>query len=159
MRSKATALGLLFAIAGIAGCGGGGSSASPADAAPTTAAAVPKGPPIEVRKTDFGRILVGAHGRALYLFTADDRASNCSGACARAWPPYIVKRRPVGKSGARGELTGTVRRGDGRLQATYAGRPLYYYVGDNEPGEVLCQDVEEFGGHWYVVRASGKPVL
>jgi hypothetical protein len=36
--------------------------------------------------------------------------------------------------------------------------PVYFYVGDNEPGEVLCQAVNEFGGFWYVLRATGKAV-
>ena len=53
---------------------------------------------------------------------------------------------------------GTIRRADGRIQVTYAGRPLYYYVGDRRPGQILCQDVEEFGGLWLVVRPSGAPV-
>jgi hypothetical protein len=33
---------------------------------------------------------------------------------------------------------GTTRRTDGRLQVTYAGHPLYYYVGDMRPGDILC---------------------
>ena len=38
------------------------------------------------------------------------------------------------------------RRRDGRRQVTYAGRSLYYYVGDLSPGQILCQNVDEFGG-------------
>jgi predicted lipoprotein with Yx(FWY)xxD motif len=60
-------------------------------------------------------------------------------------------------AGARAHLIATTRRRDGRLQATYAGRPLYFYVGD-APGRVLCHDVVEFGGRWQVVRATGRPV-
>jgi predicted lipoprotein with Yx(FWY)xxD motif len=41
---------------------------------------------------------------------------------------------------------------------TYAGKPLYYYVGDRKPGQVLCQNVPEFGGTWRVVRADGTLV-
>lgn len=40
---------------------------------------------------------------------------------------------------------------------TYAGRPLYYYV-DRRPGQILCQDVFEFGGRWLVVRGDGRLV-
>jgi predicted lipoprotein with Yx(FWY)xxD motif len=165
MRSMATALGLsAFVVClGLVACGGssgGDASSSSAKAATTaTTAATPTGPPIKVRDSDYGKILVDGRGRALYLFTADKgKASKCYGDCAAAWPPYLVKSRPVGRKGARTELTGTVKRSDGKVQATYAGKPLYYYVGDHEPGQVLCQDVEEFGGHWYVVRSSGKPV-
>jgi predicted lipoprotein with Yx(FWY)xxD motif len=106
-----------------------------------------------------GRILSNGRGRALYLFTADHgKGSNCSGDCATAWPPYIVKSMPVAGPGAEQGLIGTTRRSDGRLQATYAGHPVYFYVSDNEPGEVLCQAVSEFGGYWYVMRANGKAV-
>jgi predicted lipoprotein with Yx(FWY)xxD motif len=55
-------------------------------------------------------------------------------------------------------LIGTVRRRDGRRQVTYNGWPLYYYVGERSPGVILCQNVDEFGGIWLVVRASGKLV-
>ena len=61
-------------------------------------------------------------------------------------------------AGAKRSLLGTLRRADGSRQATYAGRPLYYYVGDRKAGQILCQNVSEFGGLWLVVRASGVPV-
>ena len=54
--------------------------------------------------------------------------------------------------------SGTIRRSDGSRQATYAGRPLYYYVGDRKPRQILCQNVSEFGGLWLVVRPSGAVV-
>ncbi len=149
MRSKATTLGLLFVIA----------CAAFAAFASTGGAAKVKGPAIKAMDSDYGRILADKHGRALYLFTADQgKTSACYDDCATAWPPYLVAKRPAGRGGALGKLTGTARRSDGKLQATYAGHPLYYYVGDRKPGQVLCQDVEEFGGHWYVVRRSGKAV-
>jgi predicted lipoprotein with Yx(FWY)xxD motif len=54
-------------------------------------------------------------------------------------------------------LIGTVKRRDGRLQVTYAGRPLYSYV--NEGRRVVkCQNVRSFGGLWLVVRPSGRLV-
>ena len=55
-------------------------------------------------------------------------------------------------------LLGTTRRRGGRLQVTYNGWPLYYYVGDRRPGQILCQNVREFGGLWLVVRPSGQLV-
>jgi predicted lipoprotein with Yx(FWY)xxD motif len=41
---------------------------------------------------------------------------------------------------------------------TYVGHPLYYYVGDRRPGQVLCQAVAEFGGTWYVVAPNGQAI-
>jgi predicted lipoprotein with Yx(FWY)xxD motif len=114
---------------------------------------------IGVRSTAYGRILVDGGGYALYAFTKDGRgASHCGGACAQAWPPFIVPRRPRATRGARSSLTGVRRRSDARLQATYRGRPLYYYVADRRPGQVLCQNVVEFGGRWLVLRANGRLV-
>ena len=159
---------VILALA-LAACGSSSSSAKddPVVSATTSArvastqaaAASPRGPKIKVVGSDYGRILSNGRGRALYLFTADHgKGSNCSGDCATAWPPYIVKSLPVAGPGAEQGLIGMTRRSDGRLQATYAGHPVYFYVSDNEPGEVLCQAVSEFGGYWYVMRANGKAV-
>ena len=60
--------------------------------------------------------------------------------------------------GVDASLLGTILRSDGRRQATYAGKPLYYYVGDRKPLQVLCQNVREFGGLWLVVRPNGTLV-
>jgi predicted lipoprotein with Yx(FWY)xxD motif len=104
-------------------------------------------------------VLFDGKGFALYAFTKDPRGkSACSGACAKAWPPYIVKTAPRAAVGARKALLGTTRRADGRLQVTYAGKPLYYYVGDRSSGQILCQNVSEFGGLWLVVRPNGTLV-
>jgi predicted lipoprotein with Yx(FWY)xxD motif len=44
-------------------------------------------------------------------------------------------------------------------QVTYAGHPLYYFIGDRHPGEVNCQGAEQFGGTWYVLTRRGSAVL
>jgi len=114
---------------------------------------------VTVRSSSYGRILFDGRGFALYAFTRDPRGkSACSGACAKAWPPYLVDMHPRAAVGVRSGLIGTTKRPDGKLQVTYAGRPLYYYVHDRRPGQVLCQNVEEFGGLWLVVRANGRVV-
>ena len=116
-------------------------------------------PKVAAHSSRYGRILFDGRGFVLYAFTRDRRGrSRCSGACAKAWPPYLVSRRPRAGAGAKASLVGVVRRSGGRLQATYAGRPLYYYVGDRKPRQVLCQGVSEFGGFWRVVRPTGATV-
>jgi predicted lipoprotein with Yx(FWY)xxD motif len=135
-------LSLLLSLAATFAFGGASSSAS-----------------VTVRSSDYGRILFDGRGKALYAFTRDGRGrSRCSGACAAAWPPFVVTRKPRAAAGAKTSLIGTTRRSDGKLQVTYGGRPLYFYVGDRQPGQVLCQNVKEFGGLWLVVRASGALV-
>ena len=114
---------------------------------------------VGAQKSTYGQILFDGRGFVLYAFTKDTRGrSACNGKCAVAWPPYVVTRRPAAANGATAALLGTIRRADGRLQATYAGRPLYYYIGDRQPGQILCQNVTEFGGVWLVVRPSGEVV-
>jgi predicted lipoprotein with Yx(FWY)xxD motif len=117
-------------------------------------------PTLQSHASRYGPVLFDGKQFVLYAFTKDGRGpSRCSGACAAAWPPYVVRSRALraGK-GVKRALLGTVRRADGRLQVTYAGRPLYYYVGDRTPLQILCQDVLEFGGRWLVVRGDGSLV-
>jgi predicted lipoprotein with Yx(FWY)xxD motif len=114
---------------------------------------------VTAHSSRYGSILFDGRGFVLYAFTRDPRGrSVCSGACAKAWPPYLVGRAPRAGKGVKRSLLGTTRRADGKIQVTYAGRPLYYYVGDRSPGQILCQNVSEFGGLWLVVRPNGTPV-
>jgi predicted lipoprotein with Yx(FWY)xxD motif len=114
---------------------------------------------VTVRPSRYGAALFDGHGFVLYAFTKDTRGkSACSSACAAAWPPYVVTQQPRAGGGVTRALLGTTRRADGSLQVTYGGRPLYYYVGDRNPGQILCQNVREYGGLWLLVRANGRLV-
>ena len=55
-------------------------------------------------------------------------------------------------------MLGTVERRDGSLQVTYNGWPLYYFVKDGKPGDTIGQDMEGFGGEWYLVSPDGDHV-
>ena len=114
---------------------------------------------LKVRNTRYGPILFDAKDRVLYGFTRDKRGgkSTCYGACARAWPVYFSKGKVTALRGVKQSLIGTVRRRSGRLQVTYNGWPLYYYAHEG-PREVKCQNVNEFGGLWLVVRPNGRLV-
>ena len=114
---------------------------------------------VAAARSQFGTILFDGRGFVLYAFTKDSRGrSACAGACAKAWPPYIVTGKLIARAGVAAARLGTIRRSDGSRQATYAGRPLYYYVGDRKPRQILCQNVSEFGGLWLVVRPNGTLV-
>jgi predicted lipoprotein with Yx(FWY)xxD motif len=170
------ALAALVAAAAVAGCGSGddngdaadGSNPSPRsdvrsvkdvrDDLAGNAPAARRGPLVKLRGSQFGRILFSGGDRAIYLFTRDDRRkTRCYGACAKAWPPVFAKGRPRAGQGVRQSLLGTIRRRDGRRQVTYNGHPLYFYAHEG-PRQVLCQNVEEFGGLWLVVKPDGRPV-
>lgn len=138
----------------------GEAAAPPASGSDAPAATRPaRRPTVAVRSSDYGPVLFDGRGFALYAFTRDPRGRTvCAGACAEAWPPLLLRGSLRAGEGARRSLLGTTRRPDGSRQVTYDGRPLYYYVGDREPGQILCQDVVEFGGTWLIVRGSGRLV-
>ena len=117
-------------------------------------------PILQVKSSRFGKVLFDGRGFVLYAFTRDrvGGKSTCYGDCAAAWPPYILKGKRSLGPGLKQSLLGTTKRRDGKLQVTFAGRPLYYYRGDTKPGAILCQDVAEYGGTWLVVAGTGKLV-
>jgi predicted lipoprotein with Yx(FWY)xxD motif len=105
---------------------------------------------------DLGTYLVGPDGRTLYYFTQDvtPGVSACSGDCLTNWPPLLVEE---GSTLSAGEgVTGTLAsapQADGSIQATYRGRPLYYFVGDTEPGQTTGQGK---GDVWFVASEEGS---
>ena len=126
--------------------------------ASATMASEQPAPTLAAKSSRFGTVLFDSRGFVVYAFTKDRHRSACIGACAKKWPPYVVRGRVHAGAGLRASLLGTVVRADGSRQVTYAGRPLYYYIGDTEPWQILCQNASEFGGLWLVMRPSGKLV-
>lgn len=116
------------------------------------------GTEIVLDASDFGDMLYDADQQAIYVFE-NDRAgeTTCFDECAEAWPPVFTDSEPVAGDGVDAKLLGTLERDDGRMQVTYAGRPLYYYAHE-EPGQVLCHNVDLNGGLWWVVGADGEPL-
>lgn len=117
------------------------------------------GAQVHLAKTRLGTILVDGRGITLYDFVKDkSTASACYGACAALWPPLITHGRPVAGPGVRASLLGTTKRKDGKLEVTYGGHPLYYFVSDRKPGQTTGQGVSQFGGPWWVLSPTGKEI-
>ncbi len=113
---------------------------------------------IALRSTAVGKVLVGANGRTLYLFTADKGATSvCYGQCATYWPP-LVAAKPVAGSGLNASRLGTTKRKDGKLQVTYNGHPLYFFQPDKKAGDINGQGFVHFGGSWWTVSAAGAKI-
>jgi len=55
-------------------------------------------------------------------------------------------------------LLGTVKRADGTVQVTYAGHPLYYFVGDTKPGDIKGEGSQAFGAGWDLISPAGKKI-
>jgi predicted lipoprotein with Yx(FWY)xxD motif len=164
MKGKVTtlvAVAATFAIALVStACGstayssGGYGAAIAASTATRVAAAT-----VGVRQTSLGRVIVDSKGRTLYLFEKDtSRRSACSGQCAQFWPPLLTKGAPVAHAGVKQSLLGRIKRSNGSQQVTYAGHPLYLYVGDTKPGRTNGEGSQEFGAGWDVLSPSGKKI-
>ena len=101
-------------------------------------------PDMPTRAAD-GR-LIGPNGNTVYTFGKDTSGmSNCNGQCATNWPPLAVA--PNAK--AMGDYS-IVTRSDGTRQWAYKGQPLYYFVKDTKPSDMMGDGVME--GNWKVVR-------
>ena len=118
----------------------------------------PRGPLVRLLDSQFGPVIFNGRAQAAYTFNREKPGGRprCYGECAVAWPPFYARARPRAGRGIKRSLLGTVRRRSGRRQVTYAGQPLYFYEHDPR-GEVLCNDIVEFGGTWFAVTAEGKP--
>ncbi len=111
-----------------------------------------RAPVIRYQDDKFGAILATPKKQALYYWNREKRAGGkvrCTGQCAKAWPPLVVRSRaavPAHVRGIRGTL-GVVRRPDRRLQVTFNRLPVYTYAHEG-PTQVLCNNVNG----WFVVR-------
>ena len=66
----------------------------------------------------------------LYMYTKDTKdTSACYDACATNWPPLLADKIDA-KDGVDAKLIGYTKRTDGKMQVTYNGMPLYYWVKD-----------------------------
>jgi predicted lipoprotein with Yx(FWY)xxD motif len=150
------------AAAALLGAACGGSSPSTAAASPSPSpAASPAAADatIAVATTKLGQILVDGNGITVYLFVADTgTTSTCYTSCAALWPPVLTTGSPQAGTGANASLLGTTTRTDGKVEVTYAGHPLYYFVQDKVAGDTTGQGVNSFGALWWVLSPAGAAI-
>ena len=91
-----------------------------------------------------GGALVGATGMTLYTFDNDKVAgkSVCNGQCAINWPPLMASESAT----ASGDYS-IITRDDGKKQWALKGKPLYYWVKDQKPGD---KTGDNFNKVWHV---------
>jgi len=123
------------------------------------AASATGGATVKIAKSKLGSILVDSRAITLYDFPPDKMAtSTCYGACAALWPPLLTKGKPHAGPGVKASLLGTTKRKDGKVEVTYNGHPLYYFVTDRKPGQTTGEGVNQFGAPWWVLSAAGKEI-
>jgi predicted lipoprotein with Yx(FWY)xxD motif len=147
-RSTLLALGL--AVGALAATTG------PADASALRTRA---GTVVNLEQTPLGAVLVDGRGRTLYLFDKDRNGiSACTSACLDYWPALTSRATPRAGKGVQQSLLRVSRAPNGRHQVTYAGHPLYTFVGDKHAGQTSGEGLNTFGAEWYAVAADGHAV-
>src|SRR5271154_6666117 len=163
MRKILGAAGLATLALALTACASSSSSSSSAatsapaagasSAAASSAPAASGGGTVNMTTIKGTAVLTNSAGKTLYWFAPDtSTTSKCTGSCATYWPP--VTGPVTAGSGVTGTL-GTITRSDGTTQATYDGHPLYTYAADSAPGQAKGNGVNESGGLWYEMTASG----
>jgi predicted lipoprotein with Yx(FWY)xxD motif len=157
----AARLGALLATALLAAaCGSSGTSGSSSTpAAGSTASGSAAALVITTKSGSAGTYLTNGSGRAVYLWVKDPKnQSECSGACASAWPPVPAGGTVTASGSAVSSDLGSITRSDGSKQVTYDGHPLYYFVGDTGAGTTSGQGSDGFGAKWWLVAPSGASI-
>jgi predicted lipoprotein with Yx(FWY)xxD motif len=106
------------------------------------------------KNAKLGTILVS--GKTVYTLKASK--ISCNAACLKVWPPLLLPKgmtKAKAGSGVSAAKLGTVKRSGGALQVTYAGKPLYWFVGDTGAGQVHG-NVTDTWGKWSAV-VTAKP--
>ncbi len=111
-------------------------------------------PPVDVKLSThatYGDILVDKNGNTLYFFSMDaDGNSMCIGGCLNNWPVFYAPNPSLGE-GLDNDDFASIDRGDGIMQTTFKGWPLYYFAGDKNPGETKGEGVIN---KWFVAKPN-----
>lgn len=103
-----------------------------------------------------GEVLADGEGNVLYFFTPDVKGESlCEGDCVSNWPVFNVDQPQLG-DGLQMNDFGSISRPDGDSQTTFAGWPLYYFAGDDQPGTVNGDGVNDV---WFVAKPNFSLML
>jgi predicted lipoprotein with Yx(FWY)xxD motif len=128
-------------------------------AQPAAAGGTPAAITVKATSTRLGTLLTDGQGKTLYLFEKDQPGTSaCTGACLGVWPAFTVTGALQAGSGVSMSMLSAIQRPDGTAEVTYSGHPLYYYVGDGNPGDANGQGLNQFGAAWYVVSPTGSKI-
>jgi predicted lipoprotein with Yx(FWY)xxD motif len=113
---------------------------------------------LSAHRTSVGTILVDSHGFTVYAFTRDSRNHDSCvkvAGCISVWPPLTTSGKLVAGGGVKPSLLGVIAYKGSLKQVTYAGHPLYTYVGDSGPAQTSYIGVSQSGGSWPALSPSG----
>jgi predicted lipoprotein with Yx(FWY)xxD motif len=99
-----------------------------------------------------GVVLTDGAGRAMYILDAVPADTS-------TWKPVSGNTTPTSTDAkVNRSLIGTTTNANGTKQATYAGKPLYYYSGDTTAGDTKGQGVTASGATGHLVNPEGNAV-
>jgi predicted lipoprotein with Yx(FWY)xxD motif len=134
----------------------GSESEQPESESPSAGDTAPEGNAVVTtgRVDGLGTVLVNADGQTLYLYKSKSGTDDGCQSCEDSWSPVITSETPVARGGADASMIGTTSAPANTQQVTYAGHPLYTFVGDSGAGQANGQAAD---GKWFAVTAKGKP--
>ncbi len=97
-----------------------------------------------VKNATYGTILVS--GTTVYTLKASKIA--CTATCLKTWPEVLLPKgttKATAGTGVNATKLGTVKRANGKLQVTYAGKPLYWFIKDTTSSEVKGVVTDKWG--------------
>jgi predicted lipoprotein with Yx(FWY)xxD motif len=131
-----------------------------ADTSAGVAVAVPLDPGVELdvaAPPGVAVFLVDKNGRPVYTLE-DSSGGNAklTGNCAKNFTPVTGHSMTAsGDTSVKSSMTGSTARADGSKQATYNGKPLYYYNGDQARGDAKGNNMKEDCGTAHLVSPGG----
>jgi predicted lipoprotein with Yx(FWY)xxD motif len=123
-------------------------SGAAAATSPTTATVIST-----AKNAKLGTILVS--GNTVYALKAGKTA--CTAECSKTWIRVLLPQgvaKATAGAGVDASKLGTVAAGNGALQITYAGKPLYWFAKDTAPGQVHGNMKNKWGTWAAVVTAK-----
>ena len=142
VRGLAVLSAALFAFAVLGASGAGAATPAKKKATTVKVTTVP----------GVGAVLANPDGHTLYTLTdASGAAVECTGACASAWPPYVVSATAKVKP-PKGVKSLTIA-GDTH-QVAWKSLPLYTFSGDSAAKTANGNALASFGGTWNVVKST-----
>jgi predicted lipoprotein with Yx(FWY)xxD motif len=136
--------GALFAVGGVSTAFAAGTAGAQTSSSVAT-----------MKTTKFGTILVSGNT----VYTLQPSKTACTTQCLKIWPEVLLPKgvtKAKAGSGVDASKLGTIKRSGGTLQVTYAGKPLYWFVGDTAHGQVNG-NITDAWGKWsvYVTSKAG----
>jgi predicted lipoprotein with Yx(FWY)xxD motif len=110
-----------------------------------------------------GKVLVDSRGWTVYVLTKDGTHNvPCTDGtgCTDLWPDLPLPDGKTAQAGAgvQASMLKAQHNQDGETYPTYNGWLMYEYAADGGPAQSNGEGIQSFGGTWYALSPSGKPV-